>query len=583
MPMFPSEFRQVQIRETEYKERDRGLSLEMRRVTYHWLAIAKAEFLVWSSRGKGKRAIILSSILLIGIFWAFYLVPQVWRLAIGENLWVYSLLMAALPGLMRMVMLLLWMLIFVYPILYALQEIRIGQWEIILSCGVSTKSLLVGTYVGKIPSYGLMVLFLSPVLLSPFIVAYEVAFLGQFVMYGATLLIALSTLWMANLVSLAVQAKVGESKRGEDLGRALAMVIGLIVGLPLFGMIVYAEALSEILGMSVFLLFPFIWGADMTSWGAILFSPKVTPELFSIFEAVLGLDILTDALLLSLFTIILVVIAFRAADRVFTFQLGARTETITTIVRENLIIRGIRRTFSGAFGVLVVTSLKDFFRKAENLSRLAYGIIMAVIMPLVTNITSTSPPSDDPLFRVFMPMFLMAYMLMIIGSLTFGGTGFIESRDHLWVIKSAPHGSKKFIMGRLVSFFISGIPMALIPSIIVVLILGIEPIFILASFSYSYILLCCTVMVSVGVMAINPNYENTRSRAFAMNAFIIGIIVFATSFFSLIVGLFYFGEQLLLGPIGLVGGIVILTVLPLVLMGFLMSWLGTKILARPER
>ncbi|MHA2432726.1 MAG: hypothetical protein ACXADO_05790, partial [Candidatus Thorarchaeota archaeon] len=162
-------------------------------------------------------------------------------------------------------------------------------------------------------------------------------------------------------------------------------------------------------------------------------------------------------------------------------------------------------------------------------------------------------------------------------------TGFIESRDHLWVIKSAPHGSKKFIMGRLVSFFISGIPMALIPSIIVVLILGIEPIFILASFSYSYILLCCTVMVSVGVMAINPNYENTRSRAFAMNAFIIGIIVFATSFFSLIVGLFYFGEQLLLGPIGLVGGIVILTVLPLVLMGFLMSWLGTKILARPER
>jgi len=555
----------------------------MRRVTYDWLAIAKAEFLVWSSRAKGKRTIVLTSIVLIGISWAFYLVPQIWLLVIGENLWVYSLLMAALPGLMRMVMLLLWMLIFVYPILYALQEIRIGQWEIILSSGVSTKSLLVGTYVGKIPSYGLLVLFLSPVLLSPFIIAYEVTLVGQLVMYGATLLIALSTLWMANLVSLAVQAKIGESKRGEDLGRALAMVIGLVVGLPLFGMMVYAEALSEILGMSVFLLFPFTWGADMTSWGAILFSPKVTPELFSIFEAVLGLDILTDALLLSLFTITLVIIAFRAADRVFTFQLGARTETITTIVRENLIIRGIRRTFSGPFGVLVVTSLKDFFRKAENLSRLAYGTMMAVLMPLITSMTSTSPPSDDPLFRVFMPMFTMAYMLMIIVALTFGGTGFIESRDHLWVIKSAPHGSKKFIIGRLVSFFISGIPMALIPSVIVVMIIGIEPISVLALFLYSYTLLCCTVMVSVGVMAINPNYENTRSRAFVMNALIIGIIVFATSFFSLIIGILYFGEQLLLSPVGIIGGIVILTALPLVLMGFLMSWLGIKILARPER
>ncbi|MFW9799330.1 MAG: hypothetical protein ACFFD9_02760 [Candidatus Thorarchaeota archaeon] len=552
-------------------------------MTHHWLAIAKAEFLVWSSRGKGKRAIILSSILLFGVFWAFYIIPQIWRLVIGENLWIYSLLMAALPGLMRMVMLLLWMLIFVYPILYALQEIRIGQWEIILSCDVSTRSLLIGTFVGKIPSYGLLVLYLSPVLLSPFAIAYEVTLVGQSVMYGSTLLIVLSTLWMANLVSLAVQAKLGESKRGEDLGRALAMVIGLIVGLPLFGMMIYAEALSEMLGMSVFLLFPFTWGADMTSWGAILFSPKVTPQLFSIFEAVLVLDILTDALLLSLFTIALVVIAFRAADRVFTFRLGARTETITTIVKENLIIRGIRRTFSGPFGVLVVTSLKDFFRKAENLSRLGYGIMMAVVMPLVMNMTPSSPPSDDPLFRVFLPMFMMAYMLMIIGALTFGGTGFIESREHLWMIRSAPHGSKKFIMGRLVSFFVSGIPMALIPSIIVVLILGIESSFILTLFLYSYTLLCCTVMVSVGVMAINPNYENTRSRAFVTNAFIIGIIVFATSFLSLIIGILYFGEQLLLSPIGAVGGIVVLTTLPLALIGFLMSWLGSKILARPER
>lgn len=70
-------------------------------------------------------------------------------------------------------------------------------------------------------------------------------------------------------------------------------------------------------------------------------------------------------------------------------------------------------------------------------------------------------------------------------------------------------------------------------------------------------------MVSVGVMAINPHYENTRFRAFAMNAAIIGIIVFGTTFLSIIVGVVYLGEQLLLGSIGLVGGIVLLTVPPL--------------------
>lgn len=552
-------------------------------LTRHWLAIAKAEFLVWSSRGKGKRAIIMSFILLFGIFWAFYLVPEIWRLVIGENLFVYSFLMVALPGLMRMAMLLLWMLIFVYPILYALQEIRIGQWEIILSCNVSTKSLLVGTFVGKIPSYGLMVLFLAPVLLSPFVLAYEVTLLGQLIMLGAMLLTVLSTLWISNLVSLAIQAKIGESPRGADLAKALSMVIGLIVGLPLYGMMFYAEPVSELLGMSVFQLFPFTWGADMTSWGALLFSPVVTSEMLDLFVSVLGLDIIADTVLLFLFALITVVVAFRAADRVFTFQLGERTEVITTVIRENTVLRGIRRLSPGPFGVLVITSLKDFFRKAENLSRLAYGVMMAVLMPLIITMNPSGYPGDDPFFQVFMPMFMMSYMLMIIVALTFGGTGFIESKDHLWVIKSAPYGSKKFIMGRLVSYLISGIPMALIPSIVVVLIIRVEPIFVLGLFLYSYVLLTCTVMVSVGVMAINPNYETTRSRAFALNAAIIGIIVFGTTFLSIIVGVVYLGEQLLSSPFGLVGGIVLLTVFPLVLMGLTMTLIGIKVLARPER
>lgn len=552
-------------------------------MTRHWLAIARAEFLVWSSRARGKRALVFSIILALGFLWAFNLIPEVWRLVIGENQLLYILLMAGLPGLMRVAMLLLWMLIFVYPILYALQEIHIGQWEIILSCDVSTRSLLIGTFVGKIPSYGLMVLFLAPVLLSPFILAYEVALLGQLIMLGATLLVVLSTLWLSNLVSMAVQAKIGESPRGADLARALSMVIGLVVGLPLYGMMFFAGPLSEALGMSVFLLFPFTWGADLTSWGAIIFSPKVTSEMLDLFLPILGFDILADASLLVLFTVITVVLAFKAADRVFTFQLGERTEVVTTVVRENFVLRGIRRICPGTLGVLVVTSLKDFFRKAENLSRLAYGVMMAVLMPLIMNMTSSSYPGDDPFFQVFMPMFMMSYMLMIIVALTFGGTGFIESKDHLWVIKSAPFGGKKFITGRLVSYFISGLPMAIIPSIAVALITGIELVFILGMFLYSYTLLCCTVMVSVGIMAINPNYENTRSRAFAVNAAIIGIIVFGTSFLSIIVGILYLGDQLLLSPLGLVGTIVILTVLPLLLIGLLMSWVGIKFLARPEK
>ncbi|MGY5872457.1 MAG: hypothetical protein RTV72_09445 [Candidatus Thorarchaeota archaeon] len=546
----------------------------------HWLVIAKVEFLVWSSRFKSRRAPIFTGIFLTGILWAFYIVPEIWRFIISGNLFINSLLMVALPELIRIAMLLLWMLVLIYPILYALQQIKIGQWEIILSCDVSTRSLLVGTFVGKIPSYGLMVLFLAPVLMSPFILAYEVALLGQILMYCSILLVSLSTLWISNFVSLAVQAKIGESKRAEDLGKGLSMAIGLIAGLPIYGLVYFAGPLTGILGMNVFLLFPFTWGADMTSWAAILFSSKVTPEMLPLFETVLGFNFLTDVLLLSLFTLLLVGVAFRAADRVFTFRLGVRTETVTTIIRENVVVRGIRRVFPGPFGVLVVTSLKDFFRKAENLSKLGFALMMTTVMPVVMNLSQAPPPIDDPTFRVIIPMISVAMMLMVVGTMTFGGTGFIESKDHLWVIRSAP-SSVEFVEAKLVSFFISAAPLALIPSVIVGLLMGLEVMSIFLMFTYSYCLLCCSIMVSIGVVAANPTFETTRSRSYILNSLATGLIILGAIISTLLLGILYFGPTLLEG-LGLLGSIVLLTVTPLVIVGTLLSWLGARRLGRPS-
>jgi hypothetical protein len=556
--------------------------LEEIELTQHWLTIAKAEFLVWSSRGKGRRIPIFVSALIFGVLWALYIIPEIWRFVIGSNPLVYALLMGALPELMRIAMLLLWMLVMIYPILYALQEIKVGQWEIILSCNVTTKSLLVGTFVSKIPSYGLMLLFLAPLLLSPFILAYQVMLLGQLLIYGSILLVSLSTLWISNFLSLAIQARVGESQRSQDLGKALSMLIGLAAGLPIYGLIYFAGPLTSILGMNAFLLFPFTWGADITSWAAILYSQNVTPEMLSLFTSVLGLDVLTDVLLLMLFTLFFVGVALKTADNVFTFQLGARTETITTVVKENVVIRGIRKIFPGCFGVLVISSIKDFFRKAENLSRIAFAIMMATVMPIVMSFSSLNSPVEDPVLRDFLLVIMGTMMLMVVGTMTFGGTGFIESRDHVWIIKSAPYGSSDFVRAKVVSFFITAIPMVAITSIIVGLIMGLGAQFILLMFIYGYCLLCFSIMVSVGVVASNPTFENTRSRSYILNSLATGIIIIGVLISSLLVGILYFGT-ILLEELGLLGTIVLLTTLPLGIAGSLLCWFGARNLGRPSK
>ena len=172
-------------------------------------------------------------------------------------------------------------------------------------------------------------------------------------------------------------------------------------------------------------------------------------------------------------------------------------------------------------------------------------------------------------------------MLMVVGTMTFGGTGFIESKDHLWIIRSAPHGSIEFVKAKLVSLFISAAPIALIPSIVVGLLVGLEVQFILLMFIYSYCLLCCSIMVSIGVVAANPTFETTRSRSYILNSLATGLIILIALIIPLLLGFIYFGPALFEG-LGLLGSIVLLTVTPLVIVGPLVSWLGAKRLGRPS-
>ena len=56
-------------------------------------------------------------------------------------------------------------------------------------------------------------------------------------------------------------------------------------------------------------------------------------------------------------------------------------------------------------------------------------------------------------------------MLAMIGGITFGGIGFLESKDQLWIIKSAPNGVKKFGKARVTESLLLAIPIAIIPTI----------------------------------------------------------------------------------------------------------------------
>ena len=494
----------------------------------HWVAIAKADFLVSSSRFRHRRRSVFAGLSIFGVAWAFVLAPLLMDLILQWQIGMAGLLRASAPGMMRSVLLFLWLTVIVYPISYSLQEIAISKWEIILSSSVTTRSILVGRFVARVPMYCLVVLFMAPILLTPFILIFAVSLPGQLIMYASIFLLTISTLWVSTVLSSAVEMRLSQSPRGEEQAKKIAMVLSFVIIVPMIAMMNFAGGMAGLLALDGFLLFPFTWGADIASWAILLFNGVgLGGEEIELMTSLLRFDLLASTLLLLAFGLLTVGAGLASADRLFSLEAGPRTETVRTVGKENLLLRGLRRVAPGPFGVLVVTSLKDFFRKSENVAKLMLGLVVSILPPIMVAYVAVSFPVEaPPMIVFFMGVMIMIMVYPMLGGMTFGGIGFLESKRHLWIIQCAPKGAAKFVRARVVAFFLSALPFAIIPAVAITLVQG-QGLFIgLILACLAYVLLTGSALVGVGVASLNPTYETTRSSSFYVNIIVtVGIIL----------------------------------------------------------
>ncbi|MHA2041966.1 MAG: hypothetical protein ACW975_08895, partial [Candidatus Thorarchaeota archaeon] len=342
-------------------------------------------------------------------------------------------------------------------------------------------------------------------------------------------------------------------------------------------------------GMNAFLVMPFTWPADLVSWAAITFNGiGLTGSQIMGFGAILQLDMLTSALLMAAFGLAFVPIAIVAADRVFTISAGIRTETVTTVGRENIFIRGVRQVAKGPFGALTIVSLKDYGRKAQNLSKILYGVVLAIILPILMQQMSIM---DGDMFEVESLLPMVTIMIGVVGVFPFAGTGFLESKDQLWIIRSAPKGASRFMRARLATGFMMAIPLSAAPTIAMTIMFSLAPLIALQIFVTAYIVVCGAVMVSMGVTAQNPNYEDTKSSAhqtvlmtsMMLTQFTLIGPLFAAIFLDIGLGfnIFRFFTDVF-GINGFMAVEMLLGPALLLLVGGLMLWLGTRSLGKVE-
>ena len=558
-------------------------------MTRQWLAIAKAEFLVLSASMRSHRRVYMGFLTSLAFIWAAIGAPILiggMINAIIPMAMLQPLLQVIFPGLMRTIALFLWIVLLLFPLSYALQEIKIGQWEIFLSNNVRTRDIMAGTFLGKIPLFGLIVIFLAPLLITPLVLAFEVNIVGQVLIYGVITLMSLGTIWFSNFITSIVQARLGDSSRGNDIAKALAMVVAIIVIIPMYGLMFFLPTMSEMMGLDAFLILPSTWFADTMSWFAVTFNGAgLTGSQVIGFGSILQLDMLTSTALMSGFVLLTIGLALGMADRVFTIEAGVRTEVVTTVGKENIILRGVRRLVPGPFGSLMVTNFKDFMRKAQNLSKIFYGVILAVIMPVIMT-------SIDVEYMQLSEMFLIIVALMaLVGAMPFAGAGFLESKDQLWIIQGTPSGASKFVKSRIATQAMIGIVLILIPSTVMWFLLEMTVTELLMLVGLGYMAIFGGMLIATGITAGNPNYEDTKSPAHQTNVMmsvmiaefsIIGIL-FIDIFSSIALNIDFFGFMAnFFGPGNMMFGMAFMGVLVQWTIGGLLVWTGIRKLSSPD-
>ena len=165
---------------------------------------------------------------------------------------------------------------------------------------------------------------------------FQVSLIGKILIYSTITITVLFVIWLANYVGSAIQAKLGSSARGQDIAKALAWIMAIISILPMYGLMVFAPTMSEILGMNLFLIFPFTWTADTITWTLTTFSGiQITEPNLAIYTNIMPLNFGTSGLLMTCFGIAITVFTLYTTDRIFTITSGTQFERVSKAAQED--------------------------------------------------------------------------------------------------------------------------------------------------------------------------------------------------------------------------------------------------------
>ncbi len=474
-----------------------------------WWVIAHNEYRMSTSGIRSWRKIVPVLIVAALAIFVFWIAPGIAGLLKDETL---ALLVseAALAS-VEVIMVTAFFYFMVIPISNTLRESQTEDLEALLSSPLKPAELLLGKFLGKLPLYGIGIVIVAGIF-TAVLSLRGISALQTLLIIIVFVLLLVSAMWLGEIISAVLRTRLRKTSKGKDIGKALAMLIALPM-LALFYAIMggwMGEALSNRgnsgLVETILAVFPTSWGAELVlefgnhpgmlvpeGWWSILQLSGVV--LFFVGSFYLG---------------------SRAANRVYSLE--PTGVAASWAPKEGFFYRFLRRLGRGSsFTVILVSIFKDYTRRLENLSRLAYvvGLMVLIAIFLVT--------PEDPIGLVSMLLFTSVFLAaMLIGEVT------IRGKESLFIYRRVPRGESRYLKARLIQSWIIAVPLISILTFILLLfsINDIMSILLYTGFMGQITAAYCCMLL--GLFLMRPAFSD-KSSGFAINIMVamgISIVLF---------------------------------------------------------
>jgi len=461
-----------------------------------WFVVARNEYRIRINRIREIRRYFPYLVIgLLAVYVAF-VAPAFVNLFIDDLLrfWLSQLALAMIP----IIMFMFFFYLIILPITYTLQGMQAEQVEIFLAAPIKPSDVLLGEFVGVMPFYaiaftviaGFFTAALNPLGLDMIQIAIVVTiFIVTF----------LSALWIGTLIAAIVRTKFAKSARGRDIGKALSLVLALPMIAVMYAIMggglldALANPGTNEMVRTILSLLPSSWGAE------VIVGFASNPGNIG----AVGFETLTRFGGLIAFFVAVLWLGTKAASR--AYRIEPTTFTASKAKPDGLFYRTVRYLGGGrSFGTLLVSVFKDYGRRLENLSRIAYIVGLIALINIFFGRGQLDPEGG-----LVMGLFLFPLLaVLVVGQLTAG------VRQSLFIYKKTPSGVGSLVKARLLQSWLVAVPIGVtVTAVSMILIPQTTLISLLMYTGLMALFVAANVALALGLSMLNPVFsENARAQ-----------------------------------------------------------------------